>query len=364
MARFRDRNGRLVERSTGETDEAAAWIQAKEFEAVARGAARSGRLRDRIEELNREAAGISLACPSLREFSRLWMDTKRLSVRASTAAWYQKTLDGFLEWLGKDADAPMDRIQPEQVEAWRNEVAKVRAKKTANHRHKVLRMVFRQARLKGHISRDPAEAVATLRRDSTASPREAFTMDQVAAVLAACTDAEWRSLVLFGVYTGQRLKDLCLLRWQDVAGGVLSIATGKTGRRVRVPLAEPVVACLAKTKRAGKFVHPRAAGMVLGQAAQGSNTVARQFSEILAKAGLREKAKHRKGEGARRCEPLSFHSLRHTCVSLLHAANVSRAVAMEIAGHESTAVHQLYTHVGDAAMREAISKLPGVQAAS
>lgn len=112
--------------------------------------------------------------------------------------------------------------------------------------------------------------------------------------------------------------------------------------------------------RQRKWRLSHAAALVMANKSQGTGTVARQFAEILAAAGLRPKKRHRKGTGARACEPLSFHSLRHTCVSMLHAANVPRAVAMEIAGHESTAVHRLYTHVGDDAMRDAIGKLPGL----
>jgi integrase len=41
---------------------------------------------------------------------------------------------------------------------------------------------------------------------------------------------------------------------------------------------------------------------------------------------------------------LSFHSLRHTAVSLLKDAGVPDAVVMALVGHESTAISQRYTH--------------------
>jgi integrase len=289
------------------------------------------------------------------------METRKLSVAASTAGFYQKAIEDFLAFLGPTANKPIDWVQPEQVEAWRNGVAAGRAKKTANHRHKIIRMVFRAARLRGHLTRDPAEAVATLRRDSAGSPRRPFTQDELARLLAACPTEEWRRLVMFGVYTGQRLKDLCMLRWRDIEGGILAIQTGKTGRSMRIPLAAPLRAVLPPAGAPGAFVHPQAAKAVEANSRGSTGTVARQFLEILAKAGLREKRKHRKAATAgRQVEALSFHALRHTCVSLLANAGVPRAVAMEIAGHESEAVHRLYTHVGDDAMKAALDKLPAL----
>lgn len=358
LARFFDRDGKRIERSTGETDEAEALAAAREMEAAARAATSAGRFRDRLAELNRIAIGASVT-PTMAAWCKTWMDTRKLSVVPSTAAFYQKALDDFLEFLGPYANKPLDLIQPEQVEAWRNGIAQRRSKRTANHRHKILRMVFRAARLRGHISRDPAEAVATLRRDSTGSPRRPFSRDELASLLAACPSPEWKSLVMFGVYTGQRLKDLCLLRWRDIEGGVLAIQTGKTGRAVRIPLAAPLVHFLTTYRPPGQFVHPAAAAAIESHAKGSSSTVARQFLEILAAAGLRTKRPHRKSQtGERKVEALSFHALRHTCVSLLATAGVPRAVAMEIAGHESEAVHRLYTHVGDEAMKAALAKLP------
>jgi integrase len=358
LARFFDRDGRRIERSTGETDEAEALAAAREMEAAARAATSAGRFRDRLAELNRIATGAGVT-PTVAAWCKTWMDTRRLSVVPSTARFYQHAIDDFLRFLGPAANKAVDLVQPEQVEAWRNAIAKERAKKTANHRHKILRMVFRAARLRGHISRDPAEAVATLRRDSSGSPRRAFTHDELARLLAACPSPEWKSLVMFGIYTGQRLKDLCLLRWKDIEGGVLAIQTGKTGRAVRIPLAAPLVAFLTGYRPPGPFVHPAAAAAIQANQRASSGTVARQFMDILAKAGLRGKRPHRKAKDTgRQVEALSFHALRHTCVSLLATAGVPRAVAMEIAGHESEAVHRLYTHVGDEAMKAALEKMP------
>jgi len=55
---------------------------------------------------------------------------------------------------------------------------------------------------------------------------------------------------------------------------------------------------------------------------------------------------------------ISFHSLRHTATSLMKNAGVPQSVVMDIIGHESSAISQAYTHVGDAEKRQAIATLP------
>ena len=48
------------------------------------------------------------------------------------------------------------------------------------------------------------------------------------------------------------------------------------------------------------------------------------------------------------------------CISLLKDAGIPDAVTMAIAGHESVAMSQRYTHVGTDAMRKATESLPEI----
>jgi len=55
---------------------------------------------------------------------------------------------------------------------------------------------------------------------------------------------------------------------------------------------------------------------------------------------------------------VTFHSLRHTFVSLLKVTGSSQSVAKELAGHSSDQVNDLYTHVPEEALVKAIKALP------
>jgi len=54
----------------------------------------------------------------------------------------------------------------------------------------------------------------------------------------------------------------------------------------------------------------------------------------------------------------SFHSLRHTAVSLFKDPETPDAVVMALMGHASAAMSQRYTHVGKESLNKAAAALP------
>jgi integrase len=232
---------------------------------------------------------------------------------------------------------------------------------------KIVRIIFVAAESDGVILRSEAKHVKRLKVQNEQSARRAFTLPELKTILAHCDD-EWRSLVLFGFYTGQRLGDLAALTWQnlDLYQKELRLVTGKTGRQIVIPLATPLLQHIEQLPAGDdpkQPVHPRAFDLVMlhGRAGMLSN----QFGDILADAGMVEARSHKvengkgKGRATRRAvSEISFHSLRHTNVSLLKNAGVSDAVAQDLVGHESAEVSRLYTHIEDKAKREAVNKLP------
>ena len=111
-------------------------------------------------------------------------------------------------------------------------------------------------------------------------------------------------------------------------------------------------------------VHPRAVAAVA--ACHGRVSMLSQaFGELLVAAGLREPFRVRGGKGIGRSGKrtgfaLSFHSLRHTAVSLMKDAGVPDAVVMALVGHNSKAMSAHYTHVGKEALAKAAGSLPEI----
>jgi len=115
----------------------------------------------------------------------------------------------------------------------RNALAKRVASATVNRHIKVLRMLFKAAEREGLLVDNPAQHVDTVKKQAARAERRAFTIDELRAVLAV-TDNEWRGMVLFGLYTGQRLSDIASLTWGniDMAKKEVALVTRKTDRRM------------------------------------------------------------------------------------------------------------------------------------
>ena len=52
------------------------------------------------------------------------------------------------------------------------------------------------------------------------------------------------------------------------------------------------------------------------------------------------------------------HKLRHTAATLMHQSGVDIRVLQEILGHKQLSTTEIYTHINNAEMRDAISKNP------
>lgn len=376
-------SARQFKRTTATPDKKLARRIADELEDTARGTRRPEQITsflEGIEDLKarraahhafdfalRRTTGRGLGTKTARGFLAAWLERTKNEVSDATWAKYDQTGRLFLESIGGKADQDMDTLRKDDVARFRDAQAGRVARSTANLMLKVVRIIFAAAEADGVILRNEARLVKKLKVANAHSARRAFTLPELKLILAQCDD-EWRSLVLFAFYTGARLGDLAKLTWQniDLVARELRYVTGKTGRQIAIPLAEPLrqhIEQLPAGDDPKQPLHPRAFDVVARQGRSGA--LSNQFADILAAAGLAELRSHQAEEGKgkgratrRAASEISFHSLRHTAVSLLKNAGVSDAVAQDLVGHESAEVSRLYTHIEDKTKREAVNKLP------
>jgi integrase len=360
---FRDEHGRQHLISTKTEDKKLALVICQEYEKAAkvkRTKAQTQRTIDRLHEL---ISGERIARYSLREYASGWLKAKQHETRASTLAFYRKSVDKAFRFFKVKADLPLTEFSRDDVLDYRAYLAETVAPKTATHHLKALKMIFKAARRDGAIADDPSEFVSGVKQSLAQAIRRAFTADELSGVLSHC-DPEWKSMVLFGLYLGQRLADIATLDWSaiDRERNEIRITTGKTGKLLILPLAKPLRRHIGNLPHGTGAVHPRAAAIIRahGRTAALSN----QFAEILARAGRREHQSHQSRgigrDGKRAASALSFHSLRHTTVSMLRDAGVAQSVAMGFAGHSSPEINNAYTHTGIEALRRAADALPDV----
>ena len=333
---------------------------------------------DSLRSAKASGASLDAVYQSLSQRSR-----PRVTVKAALASWmaecessttpetltrYRTVADGFAAFLGAGDNGPMvEEVTSEQIRQFLNQRRAARSGSTLNLERKILSMFFLREIREEHLSANPVAPVKASKLSRAEKGRKrAFTLDELRTIFAKCPDDFWRYLVLSGFYTGQRLGDLVCLRWGAVnlQENVLRLAQAKTGKAVQVPLRPAFRAVLAALRakvggvKPDDFVWPEQAERYERSGAGGFGN---QFYEILTECGLVPAREHRaraKAGGPRTVSPVSFHSLRHTFVTLLKATGGSQAVAKELAGHSSDAISDLYTHTDTETLAKAIAALP------
>jgi len=337
---------------------------ADEYEDVARRLQTARQVQKVFYDIYQEVTGDALPNQTLRQFAVNWLMDKKGAIAARSHGFYRSRVESFLADLGSRGDAPVFQVTEADIRAWRDRESKRVTASTTNHGLKVLRMLFGDAKKRNLIAENPAEAVPILKRD-TQTPRRPFTLEELARLLRH-VDGEWRSLVIFGLYTGQRLGDLARMRWTaiDLESKEIRLTTNKTGRHQKIPICRPLMAhieSLDKPIESDAPLHPEADTLVSRQGKP--STLSRQFHDIMSITGLVSKRPHRKRSGEdeskmRVASDLTFHSFRHTLTSMLKNAGVSASIAEEIVGHDSAEMNRIYTHFEDSTLKRAMESLP------
>lgn len=374
FALFLRPDGSRFFRSTGLEDKGAALKLAMEWERLVKGPKPSSLEQARrvtaelVEGLMGGQVAVRLTC---REFVARWLGGLEGTVADSTLTFYRGALKAWLGWMGPRADGPLDGVQHEDVLAWRvAELGRVRAK-TATQRVKALRAMFAAARREGYVAKDPTEGLRPLKKPRGGPQerkRRPFTREEIGRVLAVC-DGDWRLLVRLGLVTGQRLGDLIRMDWAqlDLAAGIWMVETGKTAKRLVLPLPEDVVRKLGE--RRGAAVQGPVFPALLAEVMEAKGyvgSVSKAFAHLLWRAGLREvnpygRQPRRAADDAgatREQHELSFHSLRHTARTWLEEAGQPKAVIDALIGHSGD-TGKIYTTVGLDALRAAAAVLGG-----
>ena len=243
---------------------------------------------------------------------------------------------------------------------------------TYNARICVLREIFHVLSEKAGLVDDPWEGVR-LHADDCHSRRE-LTLDEIERLMKAAAKAggEWKRLFTIGIYTGLRLGDCCCLAWNSVnlERGVIQLIPTKTrkhahGQPVTIPIHPQLKAELStpipestrstcSTRLPSPFVNPTLADWYKNSKWRISHGL-----ELIFKAAHIETSVKIEGRRTRTPEA-TFHSLRHTFVSLAANAGVPLPVVQSIVGHSSTAMTRHYYHENEDVLRQAVAAIPAI----
>ncbi len=192
--------------------------------------------------------------------------------------------------------------------------------------------------------------------------RKPFTADEMRRLLFEFPQP-WRDVVAVSFYTGgQRIGDCIKLTWQqvDFERGLIHFVTQKTGKAITHPLREELRRRLearraASTDATQEHVFP----LLASRHAKAPSQLSTEFTALLAAHGILDEAAPAEMAGKRkRLSAKSFHSIRHTVVSMLRGSNeVSADVCRAVVGHDSEEIERAYFSAPAAAVSKAFDVL-------
>ena len=289
---------------------------------------------------------------------------------------YEASLNEFINFVG-NPETYVNDITPETADSYATFMRESNISvDTHNRKLRRIKRIFEV--LKDYSENGNPFAASSLRRKAREEQenlvrRMSFSREQEQELLAALEDdnykvknkPEIKVVYHLGMFTGQRLKDCVLLRWDkvDLSRKRIWVKQFKTGKEVTIPLAPKLFAVLTEAQKwkVNQYVCPNVAMRynILNAEGKnvGNNMVNIDVLRVIKWIGLEPSVKvpGRK----KKVTVYGFHSLRHSFASHCAEAGVPKAVVLSILGTNSEIVDKHYTHIGEEAQEKAIQSLFG-----
>ena len=289
---------------------------------------------------------------------------------------YRTTFDEFLRFIA-NPNMEFADVTPELTDKFAQYMRESGiAVDTHNRKIRRLRKIFEV--LKEYREENNPFQSSSLRRrvreeQDNGIRRVSFTHEQETLLLKALDDdsrkvmnkPEIKVIYHLGMFTGQRLKDCVLLRWDkvDLNRKRIWVKQFKTGKEVTIPMAPKLFEVLTEAQEwtIDHYVCPNVAKRynILNSEGKnvGNNLVNIDVLRVIKWIGL-EPSVAVPGR-KKKVTVYGFHSLRHSFASHCAEAGVPKAVVLSILGTNSEIVDKHYTHIGEEAQEKAIQSLFG-----
>lgn len=322
-----------------------------------------------LEPLYEALSGQSLPRTTIKEEVESWLNEAKRTTAANTHERYRAASSLLLQAVNANAEGPqLKDVSTKQIQLHLDARFDATSAATANLERKILRVFFKRVCDAGLLKINPILPVKRYRAGAKRR-RKPFEKNELADIYRLASGKPfWQYMILGGFYTGQRMGDLITLEIEhiDFSRMMISREMGKVnGKTIHVPLTARLAAAIRSQigERKSGYVWPHEAARYNRR---GADDFSNEFRAILVESGLAEKRSHKKKDGNKsdtRSVPhdksgLSFHSLRHSFISMLKRSGATQAVAKALAGHSSDSINELYTHIPAEALADAIAKLP------
>lgn len=221
-----------------------------------------------------------------------------------------------------------------------------RSDRTVNLEMAILRHILRKGLKWGMLEKNPFENADDLFYKNRNKRERALTEDEVRRLIEAYPPY-LKPIVVTAVYTGLRKGDVLNLKWKDIdlERGIVRLTEQKTGKTRNIVLNNDMKTLLHSLPVKGDYVFP-------GKDGKPFKDVKRSFQTALKDAGIEQNDDRR--------YKIVFHTLRHTCVSLLTERGADTTMVKNYVAHASQEMIERYTHLSEEYARKTGNFLNGL----
>jgi integrase len=268
--------------------------------------------------------------------------------------YYQRALQYFMPAIKEHFEGKLlSQITFKDLEDFRDAEKKKpiqhgteRSNRTVNIEMEFLRRIFNKAVMWEMLERSPFDRGEGLFYKNTLKRERALTEDEVKKLIEACPPY-LKPIVISAIYTGLRKGDILSLKWKDVdlEKGVIQVIEKKTEKTRNIALNNDMRTLLKSLRVRGDYVFP-------GKNGKPFKDVKKSFQSALEDAGIEQSKDRRK--------KIVFHTLRHTCISLLTERGADTTMVKNYVAHASEQMTEHYTHLSQEYARKTADILNGL----
>jgi integrase len=205
-----------------------------------------------------------------------------------------------------------------------------RSDRTVNLELSIIRQAFRKALKWKMAEKNPFQDADDLFYKLDNRRERALTGDEVKRLIEA-SPPYLKPIAITAVYTGLRKSDILNLKWKDIdlERGLIRITEQKISKVRNIVLNNDMRILLHSLPVKGEYVFP-------GKNGNPYKDLKKSFQTALIKAGIEQ------GEGKQK---IVFHSLRHTCISLLTERGADTTAVKNYVAHADEKMTEHYTHL-------------------
>ena len=221
-----------------------------------------------------------------------------------------------------------------------------RCERTVDLEMGILRHIFNKGLRWKMLDRSPFENAEDLFYKTRNKRERALTEDEIKRLIDA-SPKFLKPIIIAAVYTGLRKNDILTLRWKnvDLERGVIRLVEEKTGKTRNIVLNSDMITLLKSLPVKGEYVFPNRKGKPFID-------VKRSFEKALKNAGIKQSEDRR--------EKIVFHTLRHTCISLLTEKGADTTAVKNYVAHADEKMTAHYTHLSEEYARRTSDLLNGL----